>query len=190
MRIALGILALILVLAFLDAPITRGMKEQVIAWVTEWTSKSTAQDTAESVLGSSAKEAAEGSLADCSQEKRCDIRHRHSCGPVRLEFSAASAGPSRCERVTMILPPAEVVPLLRRARCFLLGEDTRVRFQSENYQPRQGPRDGDTIEVRDGSSDVIVSGNYERGGQTAWVAFENIGPGGSVVLKCEAFGPS
>jgi hypothetical protein len=203
MRILLGILALCLVLLLLEAPMARDIAERMTLWVIDWATESpskngakstaAAAETAPQNTGSSVAEADTGQVpGDCgrAEAKRCDILKRHSCGPVSLAFSATSDGAGRCERATILLPPTQVIPLLRRVRCLLVGEDTQVRFSAENYQPQQGPDDGDTIDVRNGGRDLIVYGHYQHRGEHARVTFENIGPGATVVLKCEAFGPA
>ncbi|MGF1609675.1 MAG: hypothetical protein ACFCUQ_09790 [Kiloniellales bacterium] len=193
MRIILGILLLCVALLVLDAPMTRGATDWVKAQVAAWFSDEAPKDKVPERAAVKVSGLAAGPVVDgChrAEPKTCDIRKRRSCGPITLEFSEAADGASRCERAAMLLPPAQVIPLLRQVRCLLVGTDTRIRFTAENYVPQQGPRNGDTIEVRNGSGDLIVYGHYERADDHSRVTFENIGPGGSVVLKCEAFGPA
>ena len=205
MRILLGGLALFLAFLLLDLPMTRGMKQDAIAWVFDMMSgrssghavaphapSAPAPSPPATDTQSASIETGEQSTTGCGrhEEKICDIYKRHSCGPITLQFSRAANGPQRCEQVTMVLPQAQVIPLLRRVRCVLSGENTEVQFSTDNYQPKQGPHDGDTIRVQGGNSNLIVFGHYEHADRDASVTFENVGPGGSVVLKCEAFGPS
>ena len=124
------------------------------------------------------------------KENTCQIRKRQTCGPVRLEHGIDRHGEPYCNRVTLQLPSVAVMPMLRRVRCALFGEDTDVRLTAQNYLPKNGPAPGDTIRLRNGGVDFVLSGAYETSEQRSEVYFENMGPGEKVVLRCSGFGPA
>ncbi len=129
---------------------------------------------------------------DCQyqEEKICEIRKHTVCGPMSLDFLTGSSGATRCDSASLTLTPTEVLPQLRRIRCFLYGDDTRIRFTAENYVARIGPQIGETIAVRNGVADFQLLGDFLSMSEVSRVMFQNIGPGSSVVLKCNGFGPA
>ena len=130
--------------------------------------------------------------SECQPQKEntCQIRKRQACGPVRLEHGIDRHGKPYCNRVTLQLPNSAVMPMLRRVRCALFGEDTTVRITAENYLPKNGPAPGDTISLRNGSVDFVLYGAYRSTESRSEVYFENSGPGKKVVLRCSGFGPA
>lgn len=124
------------------------------------------------------------------REKTCQIHKRQACGPIKLEHGVDRYGAPYCDRVTLQLPTAAVMPMLRRVRCALFGDDADVVMTARNYLPRNGPAPGDTISLRNGSVDFVLSGAYQSSAVRSEVYFDNMGPGEKVVLRCSGFGPA
>lgn len=131
-----------------------------------------------------------GSACEEVETKSCGMHKQASCGPVDLNFRKSDQAAKRCEQALIPLRQTEVLPHLRRLHCFFYGDDTVIRFSAENYIPQMGPAIGDTIEVRNGSLQVMLFGHYRQMSRPSKVTFENLGPGRTVVLKCNGYGPA
>ncbi len=143
-----------------------------------------------SFAGLAAVPALAGSACEEVETKSCGMHKQASCGPVDLNFRKSDQAAKRCEQALIPLRQTEVLPHLRRLHCFFYGDDTVIRFSAENYIPQMGPAIGDTIEVRNGSLQVMLFGHYRQMSRPSKVTFENLGPGRTVVLKCNGYGPA
>ncbi len=140
--------------------------------------------------GLAASPALAGPECEEVEEKPCGMHKQASCGPVDLNFRQADKAAKRCERASIPLRHTDVMPHLRRLHCFFYGDDTVIRFSAENYVPQMGPEIGETIEVRNGSLQVLLFGHYHSMSRPSTVSFENLGPGRTIVLKCNGYGPA
>ena len=124
------------------------------------------------------------------QEKACDVRKYSWCGPVDINYWVNDDGARHCERAIITLTPTDVLPNLRRIRCYFYGSDTDVRFGAENYRAVSGPSPGERIAVRYGVGETVIHGHYRTDKERSQIFFENIGPGDHVVIKCNGYGPA
>ena len=141
-------------------------------------------------IGLAASPALAGPDCEEVEAKSCGMHKQASCGPLDLNFRKSDQAAKRCERAFIALRQTEVLPHLRRLHCFFYGDDTMVRFSAENYLPQLGPSIGETLEVRNGSLQILLFGHYRQMSRPSQVTFENIGPGRTIVLKCNGYGPA
>lgn len=127
---------------------------------------------------------------EVTEEKTCDVRKYSWCGPVDINYWVSEQGARHCQRAIITLTPTDVVPNLRRIRCYFFGSDTDVRFGADNYRAVSGPAPGQRITVRNGVGETVVHGHYNERSQGSQVFFENVGPGDYVVIKCNGYGPA
>lgn len=127
---------------------------------------------------------------EVQQVKACDVRKYSWCGPVDINYWVGEDSARHCERAIITLTPTDVVPNLRRIRCYFFGEDSDVRFGAENYKPVSGPSPGQRITVRNGVGETVIHGHFKVRTESSRVFFENIGPGDYVVIKCNGYGPA
>lgn len=121
--------------------------------------------------------------------KVCEIRKHPNCGPISLKFWKED-GEMKCDRATVELTTTQVIPELRRLKCFLYGETSDIKFLTKNYRTVDGPHNGDTIRMEEGHAHVTIHGHYDSYNRRTYVVFENQGPGKNVLLKCQGFGPA
>ena len=126
---------------------------------------------------------------DVQEEKVCDARRFSWCGPISIRFWTSDKGTRHCERASISLSATDVLPNLRLMRCYFYGEDTSVRFDSDNYETVTGPTAGDLVPIRNGVGEVMLRGRYFNMNKEPQVFFENVGPGTSVIMKCNGYGP-
>ena len=129
-------------------------------------------------------------ICQVQEEKACDVRKYSWCGPVDINFWVSDKGARHCERAIITLTPTDVLPNLRRIRCYFFGQDTDVRFGAENYRSVSGPSAGERISVRNGVGETIIHGHYRSDTESSRIFFENVGPGDYVVIKCNGYGPA
>ena len=141
-------------------------------------------------LGIEAVEAASPRPCERQPVKKCEIRKHRTCGPITLNFWRDDEGTTHCDRATVQLTATQVIPELRRLRCFLYGSVSDVQFSTKNYRTVEGPRNGDVIRMEQGHAQVTIHGHYDSYNRDSFVTFENQGPGNNVLLKCQGFGPA
>ena len=127
---------------------------------------------------------------EIQQEKSCDVRKYSWCGPVDINFWVNESGQRHCERASITLTPTDVLPNLRRIRCYFFGSDTDVRFGGKNYKAVSGPVPGQKISVRNGVGETVIHGHFKVQSERSMIFFENVGPGDYVVIKCNGYGPA
>lgn len=131
-----------------------------------------------------------GQQCDVHTDKDCDVRKYSWCGPVDLNYWVNEQGQAHCERALVTLTPTEVLPSLRRIRCYFYGGTTDLLFTAKNYVAVQGPKPGERIPIRNGVGEAIISGQYKSMSEDSVISFENTGPAGSIVVKCNGYGPA
>ena len=122
-------------------------------------------------------------------EKPCDVRKFSWCGPVELAYWISEQGTRHCDKARIVLTPTDVMPNLRRIRCYFFGDTSEVRFEGKNYVAISGPEPGDHIPVRHGVGEAVIHGSFRAQSEDSEIFFQNVGPGTSVVLKCNGYGP-
>ena len=122
-------------------------------------------------------------------EKPCDVRKFSWCGPIELAFWVSKQGKRHCDKAKVALTPTDVMPNLRRIRCYFYGDTAEDRFEANNYVAISGPKPGEHIQVRHGVGEAVIHGSYRDQGEDSEIFFQNVGPGTSVVLKCNGYGP-
>ena len=133
---------------------------------------------------------AAGEVCEVPEEKACDVRKYSWCGPVDINYWVSEQGARHCERAIITLTPTDVLPNLRRIRCYFFGEDTEVRFGADNYKAISGPSPGQRLSIRNGVGETAIHGHYKVRSEGTRIFFENIGPGDYVVIKCNGYGPA
>ena len=129
-------------------------------------------------------------VCEVPEAKACDVRKYSWCGPVDINFWVSEQGARHCERAIITLTPTDVLPNLRRIRCYFFGQDTELHFGADNYRAISGPSPGDRIFVRNGVSETVIHGHYTVKSEGSHIFFENVGPGDYVVIKCNGYGPA
>lgn len=124
------------------------------------------------------------------EDKICDVRKYSWCGPVDLNFRVTESGERHCQRAVVTLTPTDVLPSLRRIRCYFYGNSTDLRFSADNYRAVRGPKPGDRIPIRNGVGQVVINGEFRTMSEDSSVIFENVGPAGSIIVKCNGYGPA
>lgn len=127
---------------------------------------------------------------DVREDKICDVRKYSWCGPIELYFWTTESGERHCQRALVTLTPTNVLPSLRRIRCYFYGADTELQFDAENYVAVQGPKPGQSIPIRDGVGGTVINGKFRTMSEDSMVIFANTGPARTIVLKCNGYGPA
>ena len=127
---------------------------------------------------------------DVMEEKICDVRKFSWCGPIDLNAWVTEDGKRHCQSATVELTPTNVLPSLRRIRCYFYGSQTDVVFDAENYAAVLGPNPGDRIPIRNGVGEATIFGEYRNMSEESVVIFRNVGPSSPIILKCNGYGPA